>query len=94
MSENKEIIEPVLDLDRGELDDDKKMLDYLNNMTEEELTNLINKQKGEVLIPPELSKQIKLLEELKKKKTVKPKNKRNKAKSKIAKASRKKNRRK
>ena len=89
-----ELIEPELDLDRGELDDSAKMLDYLNNMSEDEMRNLMAKQSGELSIPADLAEQIKKLEKAKKRQALKPKKKRNKTKAKIAKASRKRNRRK
>jgi len=89
-----ELKEPVLDLDRGELDDSAKMLDYLNNMTEDEMKSLMAKQNGNLTIPDSLAKQIKEIEKAKKRQALKPKKKRNKTKAKIAKASRKRNRRK
>jgi len=89
-----ELIEPELDLDRGELDDDAKMLDYLNNMSEDEMKSLMAKQSGELTIPDSLAKQIRDIGIAKKKQALKPKKKRNKVKAKLAKASRKRNRRK
>ena len=91
---DNELKEPVLDLDRGELDDDAKMLDYLNNMSEDEMKSLMAKQSGELNIPDDLAEQIKNLEKAKKRQALKPKKKRNKTKAKIAKESKKRNRRK